>query len=178
MALILITDNPQGGACRCEGQELDLASLSPEQVEALKQALGISETAGAVQELDINALFKAEIDPSVAFEGLPEFYELPSIFATNTRDVEVNTLANALLNLKDSHMSVFRAQRELEKRVYVVESNSQTLKSEVDSHRQTISVLSSVNVRGVERLLSTVVSDLIEKGVLERRKYNVEFGLG
>lgn len=45
MAMILITDNPQGGACRCEGQAqaLDLSNLRPEQVEALKQALGVSK---------------------------------------------------------------------------------------------------------------------------------------
>lgn len=43
MAIILTTDNPQGVECRCEGQALDLANLSPEQVEALKQALGSSE---------------------------------------------------------------------------------------------------------------------------------------
>lgn len=54
--------------------QADFSALSPEQIEALKQALGISETAGAGQELDINALLKAEIDPN-AFEKVGEVYQ-------------------------------------------------------------------------------------------------------
>lgn len=62
MAMILITDNPQGVECRCEGQELDLANLSPEQVEALKQALGISETAGTGATLDLANLNPEQVE--------------------------------------------------------------------------------------------------------------------
>lgn len=62
MALILITDNPQGGACRCEGQAqaLDLSNLRPEQVEALKQALGIN--ASTAQTLDLASLNPEQVE--------------------------------------------------------------------------------------------------------------------
>lgn len=55
----VITAVASEGANAGAGQALDLANLSPEQVEALKQALGISETAGSGQALDINALLMA-----------------------------------------------------------------------------------------------------------------------
>lgn len=81
MAMILITDNPQGGACRCEAQAqaqaLDLSNLSPEQVEALKQALGVSEKQAVfdpekLSEENVVALREKIFD---IFSSSPEFNE-------------------------------------------------------------------------------------------------------
>lgn len=90
----VITPVASEGANAGTAQELDLANLSPEQIEALKQALGISETAGAGQELDVNALLKAEIDPN-AFEKVGEVYQeaFKSFFGGN------KTFAEALAEL-------------------------------------------------------------------------------
>ena len=177
MAMILITDNPQGGACRCEGQAqaLDLSNLSPEQVEALKQALGISETAGAGQALDIYALLRAEIDPSVAFVLRQDY---SAIFGTDTPGEDVKTLANALSNINSSITRLYAESHSNGREYIKMASNIEGLRHEINVLRSVIDEQNR-DLDSVRRLASTLASDLLAKGdILDAHKYMMEYGLG
>lgn len=95
MAMILITDNPQGVACRCEGQELDLSNLSPEQVEALKQALGINASSGA----DINSLLTSEVNIEEVFGSELNGPTRDFFFKDESGYNDRKTLANAFIRI-------------------------------------------------------------------------------
>lgn len=91
MAMILITDNPQGVECRCEGQELDLANLSPEQVEALKQALGINANANQGSgQADFSALNPEQVEALKYALGI-----------SGTAGIDINALLMAMMNLDE-----------------------------------------------------------------------------
>lgn len=73
MAMIVITDTPHQAVCRSEAKALDLTQLTEEQIQQLKQALGISGVASdAPQAIDLASLVGSlsDGDKNVVVDGL------------------------------------------------------------------------------------------------------------